>query len=253
MVIRVAIAAILACAPAGLAFRLVAAYCAARGRPARPPAPRAPAFRVVGWGTKWRKRFDGERPPDSGGIELSHTARRGRPHAITAMAPRGGDRESRISQGPRRSGLSRNVPEEKLNRPRFIDEDDGYEGPERPCARLFENASQELASRRASAQCHACQDHGISDLIEKWVVLGPMAKLALPSESGNGRQVCLSESAFRQLAHAFVRCSADHVPKKRIGPVYIQLAGASVFFAAFYNYFQVASPKSCPSVCVKMI
>ena len=41
------------------------------------------------------------------------------------MAPRASDREDRISRAPRRSGLSRNVPEEKLNRPRFIDEDDG--------------------------------------------------------------------------------------------------------------------------------
>lgn len=41
------------------------------------------------------------------------------------MMQRGSDRGRRATQAPRRSGLSRNVPEEKLNRPRFIDEDDG--------------------------------------------------------------------------------------------------------------------------------
>eukprot|EP00277_Geminigera_cryophila_P013850 CAMPEP_0179437322 /NCGR_PEP_ID=MMETSP0799-20121207/21237_1 /TAXON_ID=46947 /ORGANISM="Geminigera cryophila, Strain CCMP2564" /LENGTH=114 /DNA_ID=CAMNT_0021218187 /DNA_START=132 /DNA_END=476 /DNA_ORIENTATION=- len=40
----------------------------------------------------------------------------------------GDDRLDRIGRAPRKSGLSRNVPEEKLNRPRFIDEEDNAYG-----------------------------------------------------------------------------------------------------------------------------
>ena len=46
--------------------------------------------------------------------------------SLTMGVNRGGNR--RAVREISRSGLSRNVPEEKLNRPRFIDEDDGAYG-----------------------------------------------------------------------------------------------------------------------------
>eukprot|EP00287_Rhodomonas_sp_CCMP768_P012978 CAMPEP_0196733886 /NCGR_PEP_ID=MMETSP1091-20130531/12778_1 /TAXON_ID=302021 /ORGANISM="Rhodomonas sp., Strain CCMP768" /LENGTH=145 /DNA_ID=CAMNT_0042077311 /DNA_START=40 /DNA_END=477 /DNA_ORIENTATION=+ len=39
-----------------------------------------------------------------------------------------GARSGSFASGPRRSGFSRNVPEDKLSKPRFIEEDDGAYG-----------------------------------------------------------------------------------------------------------------------------
>lgn len=106
-----------------------------------------------------------------GNALLLQRTRLSRPRANLTMQ-RGGDRQDRMGQAPRKSGLSRNVPQEKLNRPRFIDEDD--------------NAYGEVGIAMA-----------------KW--------------------------------------------QRTAGPIYIQLAGVTVFASAFYNYFQLSDSNGLSS------
>jgi hypothetical protein len=114
--IILAAALLVSCASAAHAFRSGHPLCQQLilpiSRPLHPFAPAQPAEAPV------CHRYLGSMPARVAGLPRPCA----QPHM---MVQRGGDRGRRTTQAPRRSGLSRNVPEEKLNRPRFIDEDDG--------------------------------------------------------------------------------------------------------------------------------